>query len=93
MEGVQVNLGYRRRFPIGTIGLNVNYFYRDKLETKVGTGDIDHIAGEIGYPRHAGTDTPCLRAGSSRVMCRPATSHPSAGDRFQSNARVCQYQQ
>lgn len=39
----------------GTVGLSVNYFYRDKLEQQVGTGDIDHQAGEIGYPRHSGT--------------------------------------
>ena len=57
MEGLQVNVGYRHRFPIGTIGLNANYFYRDKLETRVGVGDIDHQAGEIGYPHHAGTVT------------------------------------
>lgn len=55
MEGLQVVANYRHRFPIGTLGFNVNYFYRDKLETKVGVGDINHLAGEIGYPHHAGT--------------------------------------
>ncbi|UIJ44268.1 TonB-dependent receptor [Sphingomonas cannabina] len=39
----------------GVAGLSINYFYRDKLEQQVGAGDIDHRAGEIGYPRHAGT--------------------------------------
>ncbi len=39
----------------GAVGLSVNYFYRDKLEQQVGTGDINHFAGEIGYPRHSGT--------------------------------------
>jgi len=55
MEGLQVNVAYRHRFAIGTFGLNANYFYRDKLETQVGVGDINHLAGEIGYPHHAGT--------------------------------------
>jgi len=48
-------VAYRHRFAIGTFGLNANYFYRDKLETQVGVGDINHLAGEIGYPHHAGT--------------------------------------
>ncbi|MEN2712473.1 TonB-dependent receptor plug domain-containing protein [Sphingomonas sp. NPDC092331] len=39
----------------GVIGLSVNYFYRDKLEQRVGTGDVNHLAGEIGYPHHSGT--------------------------------------
>lgn len=39
----------------GVAGLSVNYFYRDKLEQRVGVGDINHSAGEIGYPRHSGT--------------------------------------
>jgi len=39
----------------GVAGLSVNYFYRDKLETRVGVGDVNHSAGEIGYPRHSGT--------------------------------------
>ena len=39
----------------GAVGLSVNYFYRDKLEQQVGTGDINHQNGEIGYPRHSGT--------------------------------------
>lgn len=39
----------------GVAGLSVNYFYRDKLEQQVGVGDINHFAGEIGYPRHSGT--------------------------------------
>ncbi|HWK34620.1 TonB-dependent receptor domain-containing protein, partial [Sphingomonas sp.] len=39
----------------GVAGLSINYFYRDKLEQQVGEGDINHLAGEIGYPRHAAT--------------------------------------
>jgi iron complex outermembrane recepter protein len=39
----------------GVLGLSVNYFYRDKLEQRVGTGDVNHLAGEIGYPHHSGT--------------------------------------
>lgn len=39
----------------GVAGLSVNYFYRDKLETRVGVGDVNHSNGEIGYPRHSGT--------------------------------------
>ena len=54
-EGLTVNVNYRHPTPIGTFGLGVNYLYRDKLETRVGTGDIDHIAGEIGNPKHSGT--------------------------------------
>jgi len=59
--GLQATLSYR--LPLdrigvrdaGAIGLAVNYFYRDTLETQVGTDDIKHIAGSIGYPRHSGT--------------------------------------
>nr|WP_315383095.1 TonB-dependent receptor [uncultured Sphingomonas sp.] len=39
----------------GVAGLSVNYFYRDKLQQRVGIGDINHLAGEIGYPHHSGT--------------------------------------
>lgn len=39
----------------GVAGLSVNYFYRDKLEQRVGLGDVNGLAGEIGYPRHSGT--------------------------------------
>lgn len=39
----------------GVAGLSINYFYRDKLEQRVGAGDINHLAGEIGYPHHSGT--------------------------------------
>jgi iron complex outermembrane receptor protein len=39
----------------GAVGLSVNYFYRDKLEQRVGTGDVNHLAGEVGYPHHSGT--------------------------------------
>jgi outer membrane receptor protein involved in Fe transport len=39
----------------GVLGLSANYFYRHKLEQQVGTGDINHLAGEIGYPHHSGT--------------------------------------
>ncbi|MBB4154915.1 outer membrane receptor protein involved in Fe transport [Sphingomonas jinjuensis] len=39
----------------GALGLSGNYFYRDRLQTQVGTGDINYDAGEIGYPRHSGT--------------------------------------
>ncbi|HEX7789560.1 MAG TPA: hypothetical protein VF467_03430, partial [Afipia sp.] len=28
---------------------------RDTLETRIGTDDITHLAGSIGYPRHSGT--------------------------------------
>lgn len=61
MAGLTVTASYRlplERIGIGgggALGLSGNYFYRDKLETQVGTGDIDHAAGEIGYPRHSGT--------------------------------------
>jgi len=61
MAGLTVTAAYRlplERIGLtngGVIGLSTNYFYRDKLETQVGTGDIDHSAGEIGYPRHSGT--------------------------------------
>lgn len=59
--GLQATAAYR--LPLtrvgldssGTVGLSVNYFYRDKLETQVGTGDVNHFAGEVGYPRHSGT--------------------------------------
>jgi len=54
-EGLTVDLKYRHTTPVGTFGFGVNYLYRDKLETRVGTGDINHLAGEIGYPRNAGT--------------------------------------
>jgi outer membrane receptor protein involved in Fe transport len=54
-EGLTANISYRRATPVGTFGLAVNYLYRHKLQTRVGTGDIDHLAGEIGNPRHAGT--------------------------------------
>lgn len=55
-EGLTTSVGYRREYGnFGTIGLNVNYLYRSKLETRVGDGDIDHLAGQIGYPRHSGT--------------------------------------
>ncbi|GAA3264081.1 hypothetical protein GCM10020258_30190 [Sphingomonas yabuuchiae] len=61
MAGLQSTIAYR--LPLsrvglenaGTVGLSVNYFYRDKLQTQVGVGDINHDAGEIGYPRHSGT--------------------------------------
>lgn len=61
MAGLTVTAAYR--LPLeqvgigggGALGLSANYFYRDKLETQVGTGDINHDAGEIGYPRHSGT--------------------------------------
>lgn len=55
MQGLQVAANYRHRFPIGTFGFNLNYFYRDKLENRVGVGDVTHLAGNIGYPHHAGT--------------------------------------
>ncbi len=61
MAGLTVTAAYRlplERIGVGgggVVGLSGNYFYRDKLETQVGTGDIDHTAGEIGYPRHSGT--------------------------------------
>lgn len=46
------------RVPIGTggsVGLSANYLYVDKLEQRVGTGDIDRTRGEIGNPEHSGT--------------------------------------
>jgi outer membrane receptor protein involved in Fe transport len=55
-DGLQVQASYQHAVgQLGTFGVNVNYLYRHKLETRVGTGDIDHIAGEIGYPHHGGT--------------------------------------
>jgi len=56
-EGLTVNIGYRHRYSIGTIGMNLNYLYRHKLETQVGVGDVNHNAGEIGNPRHGGVAT------------------------------------
>ncbi len=59
--GLQATASYRlplERIGIenaGVLGVAVNYFYRDKLETRIGTDDITHIAGEVGYPRHSGT--------------------------------------
>lgn len=59
--GLQVTAAYKLALDRvgvdngGVVGLSANYFYRDKLETQVGTGDINHDAGEIGYPRHSGT--------------------------------------
>lgn len=37
------------------IKIGLNYSYIDKLETRVGTGDLDRSAGEIGYSKHKGT--------------------------------------
>ncbi|QXQ07935.1 TonB-dependent receptor [Sphingosinicellaceae bacterium] len=55
-EGLTANVTYRHQISdIGIFGINLNYLYRKKLETQVGTDDIDHIAGEIGNPRHSGT--------------------------------------
>lgn len=59
--GLTVTAAYRlplQRIGVnstGALGLSINYFYNDKLEQRVGTGDINHLAGEIGYPRHSGT--------------------------------------
>ena len=59
--GLTVTAAYRlplERIGVGNagvMGLSVNYFYNDKLEQRVGTGDVNHLAGEIGYPRHSGT--------------------------------------
>jgi iron complex outermembrane receptor protein len=55
-KGLTVNAAYRR--PLqggGSVGLAVNYLYRDTLQTQVGVGDINHLAGEIGNPTHSGT--------------------------------------
>jgi iron complex outermembrane receptor protein len=54
-EGLTTNVSYRKPTSFGTFGLSLNYLYRSKLETRVGTGDINHLAGEIGYPHHSGT--------------------------------------
>ncbi len=60
-SGLQVTTAYKLALDrvglvnAGAVGLSVNYFYRHKLETQVGTGDINHDAGEVGYPRHSGT--------------------------------------
>ncbi len=42
-------------FGVGTVGLAVNYFYLDRLEQRVGLGDIDVTRGEVGQPTHSGT--------------------------------------
>lgn len=60
-SGLTVTAAYRlplQRIGLasnGALGLSVNYFYRDKLEQQVGLGSVDHIVGEVGYPRHSGT--------------------------------------
>jgi hypothetical protein len=53
--GLTVAGSYRHRLGAGTVGLSVNYLYLDKLEQRVGLGDIDHTRGEIGQPKHSGT--------------------------------------
>lgn len=54
--GLSATASYR--MPTGmdsSISLRVNYLYVDRLEQRVGAGDINHNAGEIGNPRHSGT--------------------------------------
>lgn len=61
-DGLTATVAYRRDLrdfglggTPGTVGLNVNYLYTSRLDTRVGTGDINHLVGEIGNPRHQGT--------------------------------------
>ncbi|WP_263587682.1 TonB-dependent receptor domain-containing protein [Sphingopyxis sp. GC21] len=55
-RGLTAEIAYRREIAADTaLGLSLNYFYLDKLETRVGTGDIDTARGEIGNPKHSFT--------------------------------------
>lgn len=55
-EGLTAEIAYRREVaPDTTLGLSLNYLYLNKLETRVGSGDIDTGRGEIGDPKHSFT--------------------------------------
>lgn len=54
--GLTAEIAYRRKIGADTtLGLSLNYLYLDKLETQVGSGDIDTGRGEIGDPKHSFT--------------------------------------
>lgn len=54
--GLTAEIAYRRKVGADTaLGLSLNYLYLDKLETQVGSGDIDTGRGEIGDPKHSFT--------------------------------------
>lgn len=59
-SGLTVTAAYRiplERLGLGNgvFGVSGNYFYRHKLNTAVGVGDVVHNAGRIGTPKHAFT--------------------------------------
>lgn len=54
--GLTAEIAYRRKIGADTtLGLSLNYLYVDKLETQVGSGDVDTGRGEIGDPKHSFT--------------------------------------
>ena len=54
--GLTAEIAYRRKIDADTtLGLSLNYLYVDKLETQVGSGDVDTGRGEIGDPKHSFT--------------------------------------
>ena len=66
--GLTVAGSYRQRIGAGTVGLAVNYLYLDKLEQRVGLGDIDITRGQIGQPKHSGTANLTYNAGGFSAL-------------------------
>jgi len=61
-EGLTAEIAYRKDLAdlglganAGNLGLSINYMYLNKLETRVGNGDINTARGEIGDPKHSFT--------------------------------------
>jgi outer membrane receptor protein involved in Fe transport len=70
-KGLTATAAYQRPIGnLGTFGLSLNYLYRDKLATRVGTGDINNLAGEIGYPHHGGTVNVTYRKGGFNALAQ-----------------------
>lgn len=52
-KGVQTQIDYSldlERF--GAVGIQLQYFNLHELTTRVGSGDVDHQAGELGFSKH-----------------------------------------
>lgn len=61
-EGLTAEIAYKKDLAdiglgsnAGNLGLSINYLYVNKLETRVGSGDINVDRGEIGDPKHSFT--------------------------------------
>lgn len=55
-EGLTAEVAWRGEVaPDTSLGLSLNYLYVNKLETRVGEGDVDTNRGEIGDPKHSFT--------------------------------------